>query len=102
MRILFSYLCIRILTCFGIHFVIYIFLQNKDIAPVRAKHRRSRSSDYWLEHKPTETLHTGSLLQNIFYSPSKESSYMQTMKRKLLHLMNSMQLCNIHALTFSN
>jgi len=37
--------------------------RNKDIAPVRAKHRRSRSSDYWLEHKPTETLHTDTIMQ---------------------------------------
>lgn len=37
--------------------------RNKDIAPVRAKHRRSRSSDYWLEHKPTETLATNTVMQ---------------------------------------
>lgn len=37
---------------------------NKDIAPVRSKHhRRSRSSDYWLEHKPVETLNTNTVMQ---------------------------------------
>ncbi|XP_065646360.1 kinesin-like protein KIF23 isoform X3 [Hydra vulgaris] len=31
--------------------------------PIRSKHRRSRSSDYWLEHKPSTTLNTDTVMQ---------------------------------------
>ena len=34
-----------------------------DVAPVRGAHRRSRSSDFWLHHKPSDTLHTDTVMQ---------------------------------------
>lgn len=37
--------------------------RNSHAPPIRAKHRRSRSSDYWLEHKPADTLSTNTVMQ---------------------------------------
>ena len=66
---------------------IWFLLQNKDIAPVRAKHRRSRSSDYWLEHKPTETLQTGLFpLINILIYHSSLAKHLTCKKRRILCL----------------
>jgi len=36
---------------------------KRSLAPVRGKHRRSRSSDYWLEHKPLDTVATDTVMQ---------------------------------------
>jgi kinesin family protein 23 len=37
--------------------------RRRDIAPVRGKHRRSRSTDFYLNHKPAETLETDTLMK---------------------------------------
>ena len=39
--------------------------RRNDVAPVRSKHRRSRSTDFWLNHKPSDTVGTDTVMQPV-------------------------------------
>lgn len=39
--------------------------RRNDVAPVRGKHRRSRSTDFYLNHKPADTLHTDTMMKPV-------------------------------------
>lgn len=40
-------------------------LRRNDAPPIRGAHRRSRSQDFWLHHKPSETLNTDTMMQPV-------------------------------------